>query len=320
MEEYPKTLRELNEKYGTEAACRKYLEQMRWPDGFVCPHCSGQRSWRTERGLWMCGGYGRQTSVTAGTIFQGTRIPLKVWFQAIWWVVSQKNGANALGLQRVLGLGSYRTAWTWLHKIRRAMVRPGRARLTGQVEVDETLIGGVEHGGGGRHKGKKALVVIAAEVRGRATGRIRLGSVEDATATNLIAFVQENIEPGSCVITDGHKGYLSLPSLGYVHDRRMNLGAREDAHSSLPGVHRVASLIKRWLLGTHQGAVSREHLDYYLDEFTFRFNRRSSRSRGKLFYRLLEQAVVGEPIPYAQMVKGVRGRKKKGGPPYVAPA
>ena len=199
------------------------------------------------------------------------------------------------------------------------MVRPGREHLTGQVEVDETLIGGVERGGGGRHKGKKALVVIAAEVRGRAIGRIRIGSVEDATATNLIAFIQKNIEPGSTVITDGHKGYCSLPSVGYVHDRRIHIGSREDAHSSLPRVHRVTSLIKRWLLGTHQGAVSREHLDTYLTEFTFRFNRRSSRSRGKLFYRLLEQAVVVEPISYAQMVKGVRGRKKQGKPPHMAP-
>jgi len=302
MEEYPRTLRELDEQYGTEAACREYLEQMRWPEGFVCPHCSGRRSWRTERGLWMCGDCGSQTSVTAGTIFQGTRIPLKVWFQAIWWVVSQKNGASALGLQRVLGFGSYRTAWTWLHKLRRAMVRPERERLTGQVEVDETFIGGVECGGGRRHRGNKALVVV----RGRAIGRIRIGSA------NLIAFIQRNIEPGSSVITDGHKGYCSLASVGYVHDRRVHLGSREDAHALLPRVHRVASLIKRWLLGTHHGAVSREHLDYYLDEFTFRFNRRSSRTRGKLFYRLLEQAVAGEPIPYAQMVKGVRGCKKQG--------
>jgi transposase-like protein len=199
------------------------------------------------------------------------------------------------------------------------MVRPGRERLTGHVEVDETLIGGVERGGGRRHKGNKALVVIAAEVRGQAIGRIRIGPVEDATATNLIAFIQRNIEPGASVITDGHKGYCSLPSVGYVHDRRVHLGSREDAHSSLPRVHRVASLIKRWLLGTHQGAVSREHLDYYLDEFTFRFNRRTSRSRGRLFYRLLEQAVAGEPVSYAQMVKGVRGCRKKGKPPHVVP-
>ena len=136
--------------------------------------------------------------------------------------------------------------------------------------------------------------------------------MEDATAANLIAFIQRNIEPGSSVITDGHKGYCSLASVGYVHDRRVHLGSREDAHALLPRVHRVASLIKRWLLGTHHGAVSREHLDYDLDEFTFRFNRRSSRTRGKLFYRLLEQAVAGEPIPYAQMVKGVRGCKKQG--------
>lgn len=268
----------------------------------------------------MCVDCGRQTSVTAGTIFQGTRIPLQMWFRAIWWVVSQKNGASALGLQRILGFGSYRTAWTWLHKLRRAMVRPERERLTGHIEVDETLIGGVEHGGGRRHKGKKALVVIAAEVRGRAIGRIRIGSVEDATAAHLIPFIQKNIEPGSTVITDGHKGYCSLPSVGYVHDRRVHRGLREDAHASLPCVHRVASLIKRWLLGTHQGAVSREHLDYYLDEFTFRFNRRSSRSRGKLFFRLIEQAVTVEPVPYAQMVKGIRGRRKQDKPLQVGSA
>lgn len=258
----------------------------------------------------MCDACGRQTSVTAGTIFHDTRLPLATWFRAIWWVVSQKNGASALGLQRVLGLGSYRTAWSLLHKLRRAMVRPDRERLSGSVEVDETFIGGVETDGGRRHKGNKALVVIAAEVRGKTIGRIRVGTVENASAVELIAFIQKSIEPGSCIITDGHQGYRSIPHVGYTHDRRVTLGSGKEAHALLPRVHRVASLIKRWLLGTHQGAVSREHLDYYLDEFTFRFNRRSSRSRGKLFYRLLEQAVVAPPSPYATITKGVRGPRK----------
>ena len=226
-------------------------------------------------------------------------------------MVSQKNGASALGLQRVLGLGSYRTAWTWLHKLRRAMVRPGRDRVSAEVEVDETIVGGVEPGGGRRHLGKKALVVIAAEVRGRAIGRIRMRRVADASADSLVTFVQHAVEPGAVVITDGLQSYRGLAKLGYRHDRRVVLGSRETADPVLPRIHRVASLLKRWLLGTHQGGVSREHLDYYLDEFTFRFNRRTSRHRGKLFYRLLEQAVAVGPVPYAAMVKGIRGLKKK---------
>ena len=311
MEDYPRTLREFESRFRTDQACREYLAQLRWPDGETCPSCEGRRGWWTARGLWMCATCGQQVSVTAGTIFQDTRSPLTVWFRAIWWVVSQKNGASALGLQRVLGLGSYRTAWTWLHKIRRAMVRPARDRLSGEVEVDETLVGGVETGGGRRHVGNKALVAIAAEVRGRGIGRIRMHRVADSSADSLLGFVQEAVEPGSVVITDGLQTYRGLPDLGYPHDRRVLLGSGDSADAVLPRVHRAASLLKRWLLGTHQGGVSREHLDYYLDEFTFRFNRRTSGHRGKLFYRLLEQAVTVDPVPYRAMVRGIRGPKKK---------
>ena len=311
MEDYPRTLRELESRFATEQACREYLARLRWPQGFTCPACRGTEAWSTGRWLWMCATCGHQVSVTAGTIFQDTRTPLTLWFRAIWWVVSQKNGASALGLQRILGLGSYRTAWMWLHKLRRAMVRPGRDRLSKMVEVDETFVGGVEAGGGRRHVGNKALVVIAAEVRGRAVGRIRMHRVADSSAESLLPFVQEAVAPGAVVITDGLQSYRGLPDFGYRHDRRILLGSGESAQAVLPRVHRVASLLKRWLLGTHQGAVSREHLDYYLDEFTFRFNRRTSRHRGKLFYRLLEHAVAVDPVPYAAMVKGVRGLTKK---------
>ncbi|MDP2957234.1 MAG: IS1595 family transposase [Longimicrobiales bacterium] len=311
MEDYPRTLRELESRFATEPACRDYLARLRWPQGFACPACKGTEAWSTGRGLWMCAACGHQVSVTAGTIFQDTRTPLTLWFRAIWWVVSQKTGASALGLQQILGLGSYRTAWTWLHKLRRAMVRPGRDPLSERVEVDETFVGGVETGGGRRHIGKKALVAIAAEVRGRAIGRIRMQRVADSSAESLLPFVQEAVRPGTIVITDGLQSYRGLPDLGYRHDRRVLLGSGESAEAVLPRVHQIASLLKRWLLGTHQGAVSREHLDYYLDEFTFRFNRRTSRHRGKLFYRLLEQAVTLDPVPYAAMVKGVRGPKKK---------
>lgn len=311
MEDYPHTLRELESRFATEQACREYLEQLRWPQGFVCPACHATEAWSTGRGLRMCAGCGHQASVTAGTIFQDTRTPLTLWFRAIWWVVSQKTGASALGLQRILGLGSYRTAWTWLHKLRRAMVRPGRDRLSEMAEVGETIVGGVEPGGGRRHIGKKAVVAIAAEVRGRSIGRIRMQRVADFSAESLLPFVQQAVQPGTMVITDGLQSYRGLPHVGYRHDRRVVLGSGESADAVLPRVHRVASLLKRWLLGTHQGAVSREHLDYYLDEFTFRFNRRTSRHPGKLFYRLLEQAVTVDPVPYAAMVKGVRGPKKK---------
>lgn len=308
MESYPRTLLELETRFATEDACREYLAELRWPEGFQCPKCQGRKAWRMVRGLQKCAGCGYQASATAGTVFQDTRLPLPLWFRAIWWVTSQKYGASALGLQRILGLGSYETAWTWLHKLRRAMVRPGRDGLTGSVEVDETLVGGVEPGGGRRHIGKKALVAIAVEVRGRASGRIRLQRITDSSADSLLSFVQRSIQPGAVVITDGLQSYRSLPDLGYQHDRRVILGSEESADAKLPRVHRVASLLKRWLLGTHQGAVSREHLDYYMDEFTFRFNRRTSTHRGLLFYRLLQQAVGIDPVPYDQLIKRVRGQ------------
>ena len=310
MDDYPRTLRELESRFGTDQACREYLARLRWPEGETCPACKASRGWWTARGLWMCAACGQQVSVTAGTIFQDTRSPLTVWFRAIWWVVSQKNGASALGLQRILGLGSYRTAWTWLHKIRCAMVRPGRDRLSGTVEVDETFVGGLQTGGGRRHVGNKALVAIAVEIRGRAIGRVRMRRIADSSAESLLPFVQDAVEPGTVVITDGLQTYRELPDLGYQHDRRVLLGSGESAVAVLPGVHRAASLLKRWLLGTHQGGVSREHLDSYLDEFTFRFNRRTSRHRGKLFHRLLQQAVAIEAVPYHAIVKGVRGLKK----------
>lgn len=302
--EYPGTLAQFDRWFATEDACRKYLATLRWPAGFSCPGCKSIDAWLTERSLMHCKGCGRQVSVTAGTLFHGTRSSLRLWFQAMWWVTAQKNGASALGLQRILGLGSYETAWTWLHKMRRAMVRPGRDLLSGEVEVDETFVGGVEEGGGGRHAGKKALVVIAAEVRGRGTGRIRLGRVLDASAASLLPFVRSVVAPGSKVITDGWKGYGTLLESGYGHRRLVQQGNEQNPDALLPRVHRVASLLKRWLLGTHQGAVERTHLPYYLDEFTFRFNRRASRQRGMLFYRLVQQALAVDPAPYGLLVGG----------------
>jgi transposase-like protein len=303
MEDYPRNLAEFEERFSTEAACREYLVRLRWPDGFRCPRCSGRKTWPVREVLLQCAGCGHQSSVTAGTIFQDTRKPLTVWFRAMWAVTSQKNGASAKGVQRVLGLGSYDTAWTWLHKLRRAMVRPGRDRLSGAVEVDETFYGGEEQGVRGRQTENKSLIVIAAQEDGAGIGRIRMRRIADASADSLMPFIEETIELGSVVHTDGWLGYLPVEKQGYHHRVTFLKGKKEPASELLPRVHRVASLLKRWLLGTHQGAVSREHLDYYLDEFTFRFNRRNSRSRGKLFLRLAEQAVAVPPAPYKSMVK-----------------
>ena len=285
---------EFEKRFCSEEACREYLFQLRWPDGFVCPRCQHKKAWKTNRELYHCTNCGLETSVTAGTIFHGTRKPFQWWFRAMWYVTNQKYGVSALGLQRALGLGSYHTAWTWMHKLRRAMVRPGRDQLSGIVEVDETYIGGGKPEKRGRGAAGKALVVIAAQLDETRIGRIRLKRVPDASGKSLEETVKDAVTPGSIVCTDGWNGYNRLEFIGYAHEI-----IRDEAdvgENLLPKCNIVASLLKRWLLGTHQGAVRTSHLDYYLDEFTFRFNRRTSRSRGKLFFRLVQQSVVIDPI------------------------
>jgi transposase-like protein len=287
METYPNTQNELEEWFSSEEACREYLERLRWPNGFVCPHCGIKKAWKLNAGLFNCAGCGKQTSVTAGTLFERTRKPLVLWFRVIWWVTSQKNGASALGLQHSLGIGTYKTAWIWLHKLRRAMVRPDQDRLSGTIQVDETYVGGKKQGKRGRGAEGKVLVLILAEKHGSKAGRIRLRCIEDASAKTLSAAVKENVEKGSHIETDGWSGYNELSKNGFSHERLRPEGVVGD--DLLPLCHRQAALLKRWLLGTHQGAVSHSHLDYYLDEYTFRFSRRTSRHRGLLFYRLLQK-------------------------------
>lgn len=301
VEDYPRTILEFEQRFATEEDCRRYLFQMRWPEGFSCPRCGSIKAWATKRGLYRCSQCDYQISVTAGTIFQDTRKPLRLWFRAIWHVTSQKNGVSALGLQRVLGLPRYETTWIWLQKLRVAMVRPGRDRLSGIIEIDETYIGGEKPGKRGRGSAGKALVMIAAQENEGHLGRIRLSRLPDASTESLSRAVQEAVEPGSMVRTDNWAGYGQLASLGYIH--AVVRETAETGENLLPLAHRAASLLKRWLLGTHQGAVRASHLDYYLDEFTFRFNRRTSSSRGKLFYRLVQQAVSVPPV----MGDGFRG-------------
>jgi transposase-like protein len=308
--DYPRTFQEMEERFRDEAGCRDYLQRLRWPGGFVCPHCKmvGE-PWKMSDGLLRCQICHGRTSVTAGTVFQDTRKPLRTWFLAMWFVTSQKNGVSALGLQRVLGLGSYETAWTWLHKLRRAMVRPGRDRLTGIVEVDETYVGGPEEGMRGRQTETKAIVAVAAEKSGRGIGRIRLRRVMDVSGASLLRFVQDSVMLGSMVYTDGWKGYSGLVKAGYKHQATIINNGDELAHEIIPRVHMAASLLKRWLIGTHQGGVQHQHLDYYLDEFTFRFNRRHSRARGLLFHRLAQQAVAVDPAPYHTIIGAHRPAK-----------
>ena len=305
MDGYPTTMLEFEEWFSSEADCRAYLYEIRWPDGFVCPQCSHGKGWESNRELYVCASCGHQVSLTSGTVFHRTRKPLMLWFRAMWHVTNQKHGVSALGLQRALGLGSYRTAWTWLHKLRHAMVCPGRDRLHGVVEVDETYIGGARSGKRGRGAEGKTLVMIAVEDKGTGIGRIRLQQIEDASGQSLTDAIKATIEPGSNIRTDGWRGYNSLKQHGYSHE----IAGRGDCivgENLLPLAHRIASLLKRWLTGTHQGAVQPSHLDYYLDEYTFRFNRRTSRSRGKLFYRLVQQALMVDPVEG----KEIRGGKK----------
>ena len=245
--------------------------------------------------------------------FASTRTPLRTWFAAIWQLVSAKQGMSAMQLKRVMGFGSYETAWAHLHKLRRAMVRPERDLLAGLVEVDEGYVGGREVGVDGRQTDEKSAVLVAVEVRqgkrGETAGRLRLSRVEPLGKDGIEAFIAEAVERGATIRTDGWNVYQGLPELGYRHQPIAISQTGKPASASMPHVHRVLALLKRWLLGTHQGSVQPQQLDYYLDEFTFRFNRRHSRHVGLLFYRLLEEAAATDPTPLKTILHGNGGRR-----------
>ena len=300
MKNYPMDLIEFEKEFNTEEQCREYLLKLRYENGvYVCPKCGSDKSWTVKQTIHECCDCKYQSSVIAGTIFQDTHKPLTLWFRAIWHITAQKNGTSALSLQKILGLGSYRTAWLWLHKLRRAMIRPGRDKISGIVEVDETYIGGESQGGKrGRGTENKVLVAVAVEINDKKIGRIRMAVIDDASSDSLHCFVEETIEKGSTIVTDGWSGYNGLSQKGYVQE----IKKQKDDQSMLPHVHTAISLLKRWLLGTLQGACSKEHFAYYLDEYTFRFNRRKSKSRGMLFYRLLQNAVQVEPSTYDDII------------------
>ncbi len=285
----------------TESQCIEYVIEMKWSDGYKCLRCKNTSYWLGSKKRIICKKCEYQTTVISGTIFEQTNKPLVLWFRAIWWMISQKNGVSASGLQKILGLGSYKTAWTWLQKLRLLTTISDRKKLSGKVEVDETFIGGKKEGKRGRGSENKTLVVIAVEVQNKGTGRIRLQIVSSASAKDLTKFITTNIEIGSSIITDGWNGYSKVSGKGYSHQIQ---GAEweKDDEQMLPNAHRVASLLKRWLLGTHQNYVSPSRLQNYLDEFVFRYNRRKSNSRGLLFQRIMEQAVKHNPVKYQEIM------------------
>ena len=300
MSIYPENLSELADMFPSEEACLEYLSTIRWPGGYQCIRCTDKNALKIGRGLYRCRSCKYEGSVISGTLFQDTHKPLRLWFQAMWYVVGQKNGVSALGLQKTLGLGSYHTAWEWLHKLRRAMVRSGRDKLNGIVEVNESLVGGEHPGKRGRGAEGKTLVLIAAEEKQGRVGRIRLSPIHDASSSVLTGIIMEMVSVGSTIRTDGWSGYTDLSKQGYIHLPQSNHSIKDT--DTIPLTHLVAALLKRWLLGTHQGRISHKNLPYYLDEFTFRFNRRTSHSRGKLFYRLVQQALEFDAVPAKSLI------------------
>lgn len=317
--DYPATSVEFSRWFPDDAACYAYLERLRWPDGITCPHCGERdRMWHVSLRQLRCLECRHELSVTKGTILEDTKLPLLMWFQAAWLVTNEKLGMSALSLQRALGLSRYDTSWLLLHKLRRAMVRPDRDQLSGVIEVDETYVGAPAPGKRGRGAGRKAIVAIAVEKRGTgkkskraASGRVRMQQIVDCTQASLTPFVESVAEPGSLIETDGWVGYHDLGNVGYLHFPTSISATGDPAHVVMPHVHRVASLLKRWILGTHQGGIKPRQLDAYLNEFVFRFNRRTSRSRGLLFYRLLEQAVQIEHITEREIIARRQPRRAR---------
>lgn len=300
---YPDTFADMEKRFASDLDCFNYLKELRWPDGFICPRCGGNKSWMMSNGLILCANCRCQQSVTAGTIFHRSHLSIHFWFRAMWNICSSKSGISAANLQQSIGFASYNTAWLCLHKLRRAMVRPGREMLSGDVEVDETYVGAPHEGKPGRGAYGKLLVFVAVERKDEKIGRIRLSVIKDASGESLRAAVESNIREGSHLFTDGWSGYSWTKESSY--DRTKDSETEEEvAECTLPKCHLVISLFKRWMGGTLQGNIGKDHMQDYLNEFVFRFNRRTSRSRGLLFHRLAQQAVATTPNPRSSIIRG----------------
>lgn len=299
---YPGRVADFRAWFSTDEACRAYLDWLRWPEGFVCPHCGARSAGLSAVGMYRCRGCRRRVSVTSGTIFDKTRVPLTTWFEAIWLFTSSKAGVSATTLHRVGPISSYQTVWSMLGKLRAVLSQEGRAPLAGRVEVDETLIGGVKAGKAGRGAAGKTLVAGAVEITENGWGRARMAVIADASALSLREFITANIAAGSTIASDAWKGYPPAME-GYDHEPLNVAASGRPAHESLPAIHRIFSLAKRLLEGTYQGGGSHEHLQEYLDEYVFRFNRRHTRNRGLVFMRLLQRAVSSQPVTYRALVR-----------------
>jgi transposase-like protein len=298
---YPKDLREFDRIFSDDKACLNFLEKLRWGKSFQCRACGADKFWILSTGLRRCQICRFKNSVKTGSMFESSRLTLKTWFYAIWLFAAQKTGVSALNLQKNLGLGSYRSAWLLLHKIRTSMIFVDRSLLRGEVEIDEAFIGGVHIGKRGRGAEGKELIVIAAECsKEKRVGRIRIQRIPDATAETLEAFILANIAPGSTIHTDGWPSYNSVSKLGYKHLPRPSATVNPD--ELLPRINIVTALLKRWLLGTLQCRLDPKHMDSYFEEFVFRFNRRTSKVRGLLFQRILENSVQVQPFPYHELI------------------
>jgi transposase-like protein len=284
--DYPKNYRELIKRFSNQDACVEYLAHLRWKGKFVCPKCKAEEKWKSKKLLLICRECEFQSSVLVGTLFQDTKLSLTLWFQLIWWFVGQKNGVNALSLQNNFGIGSYRTAWSLLKKLRLCMV-PSQEKLTGEVEVDEGYLGGPKN---------RKIIVVAAEIRGKGTGRIRMRYVKNRSSQDIQNFIIDTIEPGAIIVSDRFQSYITIKEKGYEHKPQRQPFIYEEADGDddrlLPRVHRVISLMKRWFYGTYHGKIDTENLPEYLNEFVFRFNRRTSKYRGLIFQRVLENAIL----------------------------
>jgi len=299
---FPQSLPDFLDAFGTDEQCRAYLIRQKWPDGFHCPQCGHRKSWQlNNRDIWVCQKCEHHASLIADTCCHGTRKPLRQWFLAMYFMASSKRGLSARELQRHLKC-SYQTAWSMLHKLRRCMVDPNRQPLKGAVEVDEAYIGGHEEGVVGRLTEKKAVIMCAVEKKDGNPGRIRLGIIENASQDSINAFMNGQVEHGTTAHTDGWRGYNALSRSGFRHIVTVASHTEEKAHQIFPHVHMVFSLVKRWILGTHQGSVSRKHLHSYLEEFTYRFNRRKAKSITHFFQRLAEGLVREKCDPYWMIV------------------
>lgn len=289
----PKSFTEFEKRFGTETDCEEFLFRVRYPDGFVCPRCGSSRGWSLRGGRLTECANGHKVSLTAGTVLHGTRQDLKTWFQAVFFMTTLTPGISAVQLRHQLGMKRYETAFQMMHKIRSVLVAPGREVLHGEVEVDETFIGGKDADRDGRG-GDKTLVVGAVELTSfthvssgkirRRSGRLRLQAVPDASANSLTGFIEHEVESGATVFTDGWDGYRPLTRRGFHHQRIVQ-GKGREAIPILPHIHRVFSNLKAWLQGTHHGRIEPKYLQAYLNEYTFRFNRRFW--RGPAFLRAL---------------------------------